>query len=200
MKFLVSAILIAVFLGCGTPTRKPGGDIIGTSPQTTEVPPKEEIIIEPVIPEGAVTANFLSGEVPFYAYVKNVDKSRGITSISFENTLLPDINIPESYGASLSSLRFPELDRDILLVTSRLKDPNFNKYYVYILKNNQWKQMVNGFAIHKSNRPDTLNPIIIDPGNPNNMLRYYSVFDLDQTSGKKYTWRLLTESIPIKYK
>ncbi|QNJ97798.1 hypothetical protein [Constantimarinum furrinae] len=198
MRYTLGVFIVLFFLNCGTPPRKPGGDIIGNTPEKTEAPDQKEIIVAPVTPDGAVSANFISGEVPFYAYVKNVDTRRAITSVSFENTLLPDIQIPGSYGATLSSLRFPELDRDVLLVNSRLKDPNFNKYYVYILRNNEWKQMVNGFAIHKSNRPDTLSPIRIDPENPNNMLRYYSVFDLDKSSGNKYTWRLLTESVPIK--
>ena len=57
--------------------------------------------------------------------------------------------------------------------------------------------VVNSFAIHKDNMSDTLVPIRVDPENPNYMLRYYSVFDLDETSDLGYTWRLLSERIPI---
>jgi hypothetical protein len=198
MKHLLPILLILFFSACGTPTKKEPKSIIDSSPEVTEPSVmEEETITMPSIPKGAISANFFSGEVPFYAYVKEIDRQKGITFISFEKALIPDIILEKTYGATLSSLRFAEFESDLLLVTARLKDPNFKKYHLFVLKNNQWKPVVNSFAIHMDNRPDTLNPIWIDPENPENMQRYYSVFDLNSERSTVYTWLLLKESIPI---
>lgn len=198
---ITTVLFISAILGCGTPPSKKPKTIIGKPKPAVNIP-KEEIpvIKEPKIPEGAVSANFLSDNTPFYAFVHKVDKKKGITTIRFEKPNIPHIVLPETYGASLSMLRFDEFDRDLLLVTAKLKDPVFNKYYLYVHRNNTWKLVVNGFAIHQDNNPHTLEPIVVDPDDPTKMLRYYSVFDLDKTSNLGYTWRLLTESIPIKNK
>ncbi|NND88438.1 MAG: hypothetical protein HKM28_04230 [Flavobacteriaceae bacterium] len=193
---------MSVSFRCASPKSKPEQPIIGgeeSSSPTADAPDETIVIKPPRMPEGAVRANFKAYDVPFYASVKEVDRQRGKTVIEFEQRAIPKIVLPEkTYGATLSSLRFEEFDRDLLLVNAKLKDPVFNKYYLYILKNNQWKQVVNAFAIHRDNRPDTLQPIVVNPKNENEMLRYYSVFDLDQTSSLGYTWRLLQESIPIE--
>jgi len=200
MKYiLLTVFFVTVAFRCAPP--KNSQTIIGAGePAIIETPKIEGEIIEtpPPIPPGAVSANFLNDHVPFYAKVKSVDKQRGKTTINFEKITVPEIVIPEeTFGASLSSLRFTEFDRDLLLVNAKLKDPGFNKYFVYILKNNQWKQVVSAFAIHKDNQPDTLQPIKVNPLNELELTRYYSVFNLDQASSSGYTWRLLTETIPI---
>jgi len=199
MKFIVSIHLFLLLFGCGSTPDKPKKDIINTD-KTSETTTETPIAIKetPVLPDGAVTANFIEEEIPFYAHVKAVNKAKGETTIDFENEALPAIVIPKTYGATLSTLRFDEFNQDLLLVTTKLKDPQFNKYYLYIFKNKQWQKVVNGFAIHKSHVNDTLIPITIDPDNPRNMFRYYSVFDLDEKSELGYTWRLFSESIPIQ--
>ena len=84
------------------------------------------------------------------------------------------------------------------MVNAKLKDTNFNKYFLYVLRENQWKPLVNGFAIHKSNMNDTLVPAKINPENPRELLRYYSGFEMDPLSEKKYVWVLLRESVPVE--
>ncbi|MAP53903.1 MAG: hypothetical protein CL605_03285 [Altibacter sp.] len=186
--------------GCGGSTTQGSKNIIGEpEPKTeTEAVIENPVISEPILPSGAVTANFITKQTPFYAYVKGVDTSLGVTEIAFEDAAIPPIRIPETVGASLSSLRFNEFESDLLLVTAKIKDPNFNKYYLYQFQNGRWELVVNRFAIHKSHVSDTLIPITIDPANPGYMLRYYSVFDLDAKSELGYTWRLLSESVPYK--
>ncbi|WP_432412036.1 hypothetical protein [Rasiella sp. SM2506] len=199
----VATILsVCLIIGCGAPPQKKSKNIIGPNTDETTIPvniPKENLPIleEPKLPKGAVTANFLSNRKPFFAAVDNVDKRNGKTTINFEDAVAPNIVIPGAYGATLTTLRFVEFDRDLLLVKAKLKDPVFTKHYLYILRNNQWKLVVNGFSIHQDNNPESLEVITVDPENSKNMKRYYSVFDLDQTSSLGYTWRLLTESVPI---
>lgn len=195
---IATAFFIIAFLGCGTPPSKKPKTIIG-EPDTRVNIPQEEIpvVIEPKLPAGAVSANFITSETPFYAVVDKIDRRKGVTTIRFEKPSVPKIVIPDAYGASLSTLRFDEFDRDLLLVTTKLKDPVFNKYYLYIYRNSTWKLVVNGFAIHQDNNPESLVPIVVDPDDPSRMKRYYSVFDLDETSTLGYTWRLLSESVPI---
>lgn len=200
MKFTTVGLLVLLFFSCGTPQPKTPNVVIGKDTTTTEekvIIPKEEKVVEPKIPNGAVSANYRNGVKAFYGYVEKVDRKNGGTTIAFENNEAPRLFIKDTYGAKLSFNRWAEFDRDLLLVTAKLKDPNFNKYFLYILKNNNWQPVVNGWAIHKSNKPETLKPIVVDPGNPNKLKRYYSVFDLDETSELGYTWRLLEESIPI---
>jgi hypothetical protein len=202
--FMQVALLIitGILWSCGSPPKDKNKSIIGPPVEDTARPvdiPKEDlpIIEEPKLPKGAVSANFLSGSEPFFAVVEKVDQRYGRATIAFEDAAAPKIVIPDAYGASLTSLRFAEFDRDLLLVKVKLKDPVFTKYFLYVFRNNEWKHVVNGFSIHKDNNPDSLEPISIDTANPHNLKRYYSVFDLDATSSKGYTWRLLTESVPI---
>ncbi|WP_034259651.1 hypothetical protein [Altibacter lentus] len=191
-------ILLIMLQACGGSTTQGPKNIIGDPEPNTETETVIEtpVISEPILPKGAVTANYITKKTPFYAYVKGVDKSLDITEIAFEDAAIPAIRIPETVGASLSSLRFNEFESDLLLVTAKIKDPNFNKYYLYQFRNGRWEMVVNRFAIHRSHVNDTLIPITVDPANPGYMLRYYSVFDLDAKSDLGYTWRLLRESVP----
>lgn len=199
---VATLISISLIVACVSPPKEKSRNIIGPPVDDRSTPVnilKEDlpIIEESKLPKGAVEANFLSEREPFFAVVEKADKRNGRTTIAFENAAAPKIVIPDTYGATLSTLRFDTFDRDLLLVKAKLKDPVFTKHYVYILRNNQWNLVVNGFSIHKDNNPESLKPIVVDPENTNNMKRYYSVFDLDETSSKGYTWRLLTESVPI---
>ncbi|PVW17285.1 hypothetical protein [Marixanthomonas spongiae] len=193
MKPLCALLFLLIISSCGSPAKKQN-KIIGDG-----VPADNEVVIKkPPRPEGAIVANFNGDSVPFYSYVKNVDTVKAITTIAFEGNQFPEINIPKSYGAVLDTLQFKGIDRDLLLATAKLKDTSFNKYFLYKLHNNQWKPVVNGFAIHKSNRPDTLRPIRIAPKDSTKVIRYYSVFDLDKNSETGYRWKLLRETIPME--
>jgi|GEM_PF-827281 len=199
---VATLVTISLVLSCVSPPKNKNKTIIGPPVEDTTVPvniPKEDLPIleEPKLPKGAVSANFLSKKKPFYAVVKNVDKRNGRTTIAFENGTAPNIVIPDTYGAVLTTLRFDEFDRDLLLVKAKLKNPVFTKHFLYVLRDNRWKLVVNGFSIHQNNNSKNLEPIVVDPENSDNMKRYYSVFDLDKNSSKGYTWRLLSESIPI---
>jgi len=147
---------------------------------------------------GAVVADFNGDGTPFFGYIKRVDANIGNTIIAFENSKLPDLTVPKTYGGVVSSLRLDGFNRDLLLLEAKLKDPVFTKYYLYVLKNNRWKPVMNGFAIHQDNQKDVAVPIWNDTLNPSNLMRHYSVFDLDKSSELGYTWRLLQESVPIK--
>ncbi len=183
--------IFVFLLSCGTPKKKEKNIIGDPKPVKTET-------TKPEIPEGAVTADFNGNKTPFYGFVKKVDLQKGVTTIAFEENQYPAIEIPKSYGAVLDTLKMKGIDRDLLLATVKLKDTSFNKYYLYKLQNKGWKPVVNGFAIHKSNRPDTLRPISIHLKDSTKVIRYYSVFDLDKSSESGYTWKLLQETIPME--
>lgn len=202
----LSILFLVLLYSCGIPS-KSSGPIIGdekepvatevsnTSHPTTTIAPSESIKI---LPEGAILGNYKGDSHSFYALVSRVDTKQEMTSISFENNTCPQLKIPKTYGGTVSKLTLEGFDRELLLVTANLKDPNFNKYFLYVFRNNQWKPVVNGFAVHKSNLPEIEQLIAINPKNPNEILRNYSVFDIDETSELGYTWRLLQESIPIE--
>ncbi len=200
MKFL---LLIPLFYiaACGSGSEKKNTVVIG-DPNPTREPISEAIITAPedvvATPIGAINGNFKTGNTPFYVYVKNVNKRKGITTIAFEDNHAPSLILNETYGATITTLRFDEFDRDLLLVNTKIKDPQFHKYHLYILKNGQWLPVVKPFTIHESHKEAQKNPIFVDPQNPNNMFRYYSVFDIDDTNDQDYGWRLHNESVAIK--
>lgn len=201
MKFLL-LIPLLYFSACGSGSEKTNKVIIGDpKPQTEDVSDvintDPEIVVVPVLPDGAITANFNTDAVPFYGYVKNVNPRKGVTTIAFENNAAPLLVINKTYGATIKSLRFDEFDRDLLLVDTKIDDPQFHKYHLYILKNKQWQPVVYPFAIHESHTEAQENPIFVDPDNSNNMFRYYSVFDIDDTDDQAYGWRLHNESVNI---
>lgn len=195
-------IPVFYFVACGSSSEKTNTVVIGDPNTPTETVSEVSVIAPeteaPILPTGAVTANFKTDNIPFYGYVKNVNKRKGITIIAFENNKAPTLVLNETYGADVSMLRFDEFDRDLLLVNTKIEDPQFYKYHLYVLKNGQWLSVVKPFAIHESHVNAALKPIIVDPKNPNNMFRYYSVFDIDDESELGYTWRLFNESVAIR--
>lgn len=192
-KTIVAAVfLIVFFISCGSPAKKNKNIIGAPIEKVLEEPPAT-----PIIPESAVAGNYYGDSILFYAYIKELDTLHFKTTIAFEGDKYPEFIIPETRSAKLAPLHFSAENKDILLVTTTLKDTSFTKYFLYILKDSVWKPMVNGFAIHNSNRPDTLTPIRINPLNDGEVIRYYSVFDLDTSGKEKYSWRLLKENIPI---
>jgi hypothetical protein len=192
-------IPLLYLMTCGSDSEKLNQVIIDDLQPQTE-PVSEVIIIAPValkMPKGAVKANFKADKIPFYAQVKSVNKRKGITTIAFEKNKAPALVLNDTYGATVSMLRFDEFDRDLLLVNSKIKDPQFHKYHLYILKKGYWLPVVKPFSIHESHVNASLKPIVVDPKNSDYMFRYYSVFDIDETSDLGYTWRLFNESVGI---
>ena len=200
MKYIISAVLL-LCISCGTPTKntKPNTNSTTKAEQPKETPkvdpsqdaPKETA---PILPDGAVFGNFNGDATPFFAHVTNVNTAREITSIGFQNRRYPNLEVPKTVGGKVSKLKLDN-DRDLLLFTAKIRDPNFNKYFLYVLRNNQWKLVMNGFAIHKSNHHETLDVIRVHPNNSNELLRNYSVFDIDPNSEEGYVWRLQEESV-----
>lgn len=197
-NYLLLSTLLLLYLGCGTPSEQTNKSVIGPDvpePKTEESIP---VISAPTLPKGALIADFNGDGIPFYSHVKKVDRNTGVTLIAFENDRYPAIRLPEIYGASIRIINLEGFQKDLLLVNATLKDPNFTKYFLYVLKNGQWKAVTNGFSIHNSHLTDTLTPIRNHPEDPNLLIRHYSVFDLDETSKLGYTWRLLEETVPIE--
>lgn len=147
--------------------------------------------------ENAVTGNFILDSVPMNAFVDYVDIEEQTTTIMSGNEAIGNIIIPEALGASLSSVRFEGFDPDLLLINSVYKDSIFRKYYLFILKNDEWLRVVDGFILHVDNISEGMVPIQMDPTNSARMKRSYSVFDMDPESETKYTWILKQETTDI---
>ncbi|MBK5212142.1 MAG: hypothetical protein JJE55_00595 [Flavobacteriaceae bacterium] len=192
MKYLLLVVLLS-FFSCkkSGEAHKLGTDINNAEPSIYKYE-------KPELPEGALRADFIGNQDSVYAFIKEIDASTETTLIGFENKKLPEITIPESVGAELHILKLKNFVNDVLLVNAKLKDTNFNEYYLFVWEDSIWKQPANRFDIHKSNMTDTLIPIKNNPKDSTQLLRYYSVFDMDRTSGKKYSWKLMQESIPIE--
>ncbi len=192
MKWLFLAIIF-LFLNC----KEFGGDYKQESDLNTPEPPN--VITEKTeLPKGAIIADFLGNQDSLYAFIKKNDTLNETTLIGFQNNKLPDITIPESIGADLYILKLKRFEANVLLVNAKLKDTNFNEYYLFVWKDSAWKQPVNRFDIHKSNMTDTLIPIGDNPDDNTQLVRYYSVFDMDRKSEKKFTWKLMQESVSIE--
>ena len=159
MRSIFVLMLMWLLIGCGTSTQRSNTVVIGKDTTSVVVEPTKEVIIEPTVPADAVTANYRKNSKAFYGYVNDVYMPGALTTIAFEDGVAPQLLLENSLGAEISFLRFPQFESDLLLINTVIKDPNFIKYYLYVLRDNKWKQVVNGWAIHKDNRPDTLQPI-----------------------------------------
>ena len=200
---LVASIYLLWAIGCGDSAKK-SKTIIGEEDASTTIATIDSItkteteISTTAVPEGIAVGNYNGDDKPFYAYVSSVDVKNETTKISFGNDINVPLIIPKTLGATISKLSLDGFDRDLLFVTAKIKDPNFNKYFLFVLRNNQWKQVVNGFAIHQSNLDEVSEPLRINPTNPDELERNYSVFNLDSSSPTGYTWLLLNESVAIE--
>ena len=194
MKCSLLAIMCFLFLSCKQFSKTNETQEIESNSEESSIGIDEKI----KLPEGALSGNFLGNDDSLYAYIKEINPSTETTIIDFQNNKLPEIIIPESIGAQLYLLKLKNFDKDVLLVNAKLKDTNFNEYYLFVWQDSIWKQPVNRFNIHKSNMTDALIPIKNNPEDSTQLLRYYSVFDMDRASEKKYSWKLLEESIPIE--
>ncbi|RMA65712.1 hypothetical protein [Ulvibacter antarcticus] len=188
----------ALCLSCGTPNKK-NTNVIGpketiTDTLTTSTPN----ILKPAAPEGAVFGNFNGDNNQLFSHIANFNSHQEKTEIGFQDKDIKKLIVPKTLGGSLSLIELEGFDRDLLLFTAKLKDPNFNKYFLFVQRDGEWKPVINGFAIHKTNLTDTLIPIKIDPNNLRNISRHYSVFNLDDSNENGYSWLLQSESVPIK--
>ncbi len=199
MKIIYLLFTSVLLFGCGN---KSGSDLHRNKSVIGEdVPVKPPIIKDktpPNIPEAGVFGDFLGNNTTIFGYVQQTNPTTEITTIAFQDNKIPKLEIPESIGAILEPIRLLGFDRDVLLINAVLKDPQFNEYYLYSYTPSGWKMLCNRFNIHKSNMFDGLVPIQINPEKPKELLRHYSVFDLDKASGRTYKWILLQESIPIE--
>ncbi len=196
--FLIVAFLWAV-ISCGAPP-KPKSHIIENDPKQDNTKEENETntsISMTNIPEDAVRGSFELLTPPFYAAVEVVDNENQTTTIYFENEAISKITIPEAVGASLSSVRFDQFEQDVLVVNTIYTDPIFRKYYLYILKDKKWMPVVDGFILHVENISEDNLPIKIHPTRSNQMIRSYSVFDMDPESDTKYSWILHEETTDI---
>lgn len=192
MKYLLLAIPF-LFLSCNQYSNKK------TPVKNLVIEESPAIIVEkPELPEGALMADFFGNKDSIFAIIQKIDVEKQTTRISFQKNRLPEILIPESIGADLKILKLKNFKNDILLVNAKLKDTNFNEYYLFVWNDSAWKQPVKRFAIHKSNMIDTLIPISNNPKDSTQLLRYYSVFNMDRKSEKKFTWKLMQESVPME--
>ncbi len=192
MKYFLLAVLFIALSCRKPPTAKPParGPIVDKS-QALEAE-------KPTLPKGAIRANFDGSGDSLYVFVKEVDSASQTTLLGFEGEAFPELSIPESHGAQLQLLKLKKFPNDLLVVQAKGSDTNFNDYYLFVWQDSLWKQPVNRFYIHKANMNDSLRPIMDDPSDSTKVLRYYSVFDIDPNSEKKYSWRLMRESVPLE--
>lgn len=197
---IVSLLIISLLLACGSPKKSSGPVVV--IPDRSENPPPP-VVPKPTPPpkpkgppKGAVTANFQDNGSLIYAYVKKVNKRKGGMTIAFEGNRLPQIVINEGQSASLSTVTLKDFNRPLLLVNTRLNDPDFHKYHLYVLKDGSWLQPIKPWAVHLDHSPNELETLRQERAG--SVKRYYSVFDLDTEGDSTYTWRLLEEEVPVR--
>ena len=199
VRFVVGLLPLFLLAACGSPNNtKSIIESTETTPIRTDTIALE--ITEAVVPTTAIMGDFNGDLSRFYANISDVNAKNQITEISFQDNKTPPLYVQKTLGGALSLLTLEGFNRDLLLFTAKLKDPNFHKYYVFVHREGRWKEVVNSFAIHKSNFNNDIVPISENPDNPDELLRYYSVFDLDETNPDGYIWRLLQERVAIQNK
>ena len=142
-----------------------------------------------------VRADFNGDRNEFFAHICTVNPTDESTTICFEHSKYPPLVVSNAIGGHITSLKLKGSDRDYLLFTANTNDEQFAKYFLFVLRNNEWKPVMNSFCIHKSNLSSALTPIRVDPNRPDKLLRYYSVFDLDEANLHKSPWKLEQESV-----
>lgn len=145
-----------------------------------------------------VRADFNGDRVKFYAHISSVDIVSETTTIHFENENCNPLVVYNAMGGSLSSLSLPGSDRDFLLFSATINENEFTRYFLFVLRNNQWKQVLHPFAIHKSNQAEIESLIGVDPTDSTKILHYYSVFDLEESQTSLNPWKLKQESVSIQ--
>ncbi len=142
-----------------------------------------------------VCADFNGDQNTFTAYICTVNPTDETTTICFENSNYLPLVVSNTTGGNITSLKLECSDRDYLLFTAI--DKEFATYFLFVLRNNQWKPVIDSFCIHKSNLTSDITPIRVDPNHPDQLLHYYSVFDLDQANLHKDPWKLVEESVKM---
>ena len=142
-----------------------------------------------------VCADFNGDQNAFFAYICSVNPTDESTTICFENSISPPLVLSNTTGGNITSLKLEYSDRDYLLFTSN--ENEFATYFLFALRNNEWKPVIDSFCIHKSNLSSVITTIRVDPNHPDHLLHYYSVFDLDEVNSGKNPWKLVEESVMI---
>lgn len=140
-----------------------------------------------------VRADFNGDGNSFFAHICTVNQSDMSTTICFENSNYAPLVIPNTIGGNLTSLSLKGSNRDYLLYTEY--DNELYEYYLFVLRNNTWNQVIDSFCIHESNLSSVIAPIRVDPNHSDQLLHYYSVFDLDAANVDKHPWKLEEESV-----
>jgi hypothetical protein len=142
-----------------------------------------------------VCADFNGDQNAFFAHICSVNPTDESTTICFENSIYPPLVLSNTTGGKITSLKLECSDRDYLLFTAY--DEEFATYFLFVHRNNEWKPVIDSFCIHKSNLSSVITPIRVDPNHPDQLLHYYSVFDLDEVNSDKNPWKLVEESVKI---
>ncbi|MCT8339674.1 hypothetical protein MG296_06390 [Flavobacteriaceae bacterium TK19130] len=194
MNPFIFLIISFFLLSCGTPSKNSEEHVIGGPKEAVES--TDTSPIEETPPYGAVRGDFMGSNDWFYVYPKKNKHGTGMALFS-EYEEIGKISLPKAVATKLEVYSDEAFATDILVARTQLEDPQFNKYHLFIFREGKWLPLVNGFAIHKSHMSDTLRPFWRDPKDATKVVRHYSVFDLDTSSDEGYTWRLLTESVPM---
>ena len=145
-----------------------------------------------------VLADFNGDRNAFFAHICTVNPANESTTICFEHSKYLPLVVSNTIGGQITSLKLKGSDRDFLLFTANISDGEFAKYFLFVLRNNEWKPVMNSFCIHKSNLSSAKTPIRVDPNHPDKLLRNYSVFQLDEANLHKSPWKLEEESVKKK--
>ncbi|GHC51175.1 hypothetical protein GCM10008083_13490 [Ulvibacter litoralis] len=145
-----------------------------------------------------VYADFNGDRIKFNAHISSVDVAAECTTINFDTKNCKPLVVFNTIGGYLTSLSLPGSDRDFLLFSATINKDEFRKYFLFVLRNNEWELVIDSFSIHKSNQQEVEVPIRVDPNNPDNLMRYYSVFNLDNNLTTVNPWILREESVPKK--
>ena len=142
-----------------------------------------------------ISGNYKGDSMEITAQIKTVNILEESTTISFNDLVCNEIIVPNTLGGKRSSISLEGSDRDFLLFAANISDTEFVKYYLFVLRNNEWKLVINSFAIHKTNLRSNKQPIRVDPKSPNHLIRSYSVFYFYEYEKQRNPWKLKEEPI-----
>lgn len=158
---------------------------------------KKEDLAEFKDSDEGITADFTGHSVPIFCFVKEIDYDARTTVIGFKNDILKDLRVANTLGGTLKKIKIKGFKTDLLLFEGEIEDPKFVKYHLFIVKNNTWVPVIDPFTIHENHLVKIEKPIWANPQNPSQLIRCYSVFDLENQNKGLPPWKLLTEKVAI---
>ena len=84
-------------------------------------------------------------------------------------------------------------DQQIIVVNPDRSKGDFKEFFVYARDGKQWKLWLTPWSLHKDNVAAHPVAFIADPDDPTQVLRYYSVYDLEDP--ENYHWKTFRESV-----